>query len=112
MIAAKVGYPTSLDDPFATGGMVRLNRRQAAHVLAVAASTSLAYDRPCPARSEVDAAAEAIGELADDAAFFGNGLWDPAALSSWTPLTAATFDCGLIGYDAEQAFIFWVEEED
>jgi hypothetical protein len=50
--------------------------------------------------------------LADDAAFFGNGLWDRTALSSWTPLTAATFDCGLIGYDAEQAFIFWVEEED
>ncbi len=27
-------------------------------------------------------------------------------------LTSATFDCGLIGFDRDRAFIFWVEEED
>jgi hypothetical protein len=28
------------------------------------------------------------------------------------PTTSATFDCGVIGFDRENAFIFWVEEED
>ena len=47
-----------------------------------------------------------------DAAFYSNGMWDPELPMSWSPMTSATFDCGLIGHDSENAFIFWVEEED
>ena len=110
-IAGILSYPTSADDPFA-GGMVRLGKRQAAQVLAVAGTTSLAYeDRPVR-QAYVRDAALALNELGKDAVFLSNGLWDRRSPLSWTPLTSATFDCGLIAYDAENAFIFWVEEED
>jgi len=50
--------------------------------------------------------------LAADAVFLGNGSWQPGGSMTWTPMSEATFDCGVIGYDAGSAFIFWVEEED
>lgn len=109
-IAATIAYPTAKADPFAAG-LVRLDRRQAAHVLAVAGTTSLAYGEGSPRRSDVKDSALALDALREDAVFLGNGLWDGPS-RSWNPLTSATFDAGLIGYDSRHAFIFWVEEED
>ena len=111
-IAGLVSYPTATDFPFSEKHLVRLTWSQAAHVLALAGTTSLAYGPPAPRRGAVEEAAEALKELGHDAAFFSNGLWNLQANRAWNPLTSATFDCGLIGYDAENAFIFWVEEED
>ena len=92
--------------------MVRLSRSDAAHVLAVAGTTSLAYGEPSPAKHAVDSAALALDDLAIDAVFLSNGRWRSNAPIEWSPATSATFDCGLIGYDRENAFIFWVAEED
>jgi hypothetical protein len=111
-IAGLVGLPTSADDPFASGGMVRLNKADAAHVLAVAGATSLAHEACSPRKGQVEEAKRALDDFAPDAAFFSNGEWKEGPSRSWYPLTRATFDCGVIGFDRDHAFIFWVEEED
>ena len=111
-IAQQVGLPATASNPFADDGMAGLSRAQAAHVLAVAGTTSLAYDRPDPSDDAIHLAGQALADLSAGAVFLSNGLWVPGASASWTPLTAATFDCGIIGFDATHGFIFWVEEED
>ena len=111
-IAGKVGYPTAQIDPFAIGGMAPLNWQQAAHVLAVAGATSLVYGGCLPPEGRAKDAAMALKDLMGNAKFFGNGFWEIGGPSQWIPLSSATFDCGIIGYDSENAFIFWVEEED
>jgi len=92
--------------------MTRLNRADAARVLATAGTTSLAYDKPSPRSGALIEAKSALADLADGASFFSNGHWEEGVSRSWNPLTPATFDCGVIGFDDEHAFIFWVEEED
>lgn len=111
-IAMHVGYPTSSIDPLSNEGMVSLDWRQAAHVLAVSGATSLVHGNCSPPSGRVKDAARALKDLAGDAVFVSNGLWESGGPSQWSPLTSATFDCGLMGYDAENAFIFWAEEED
>jgi hypothetical protein len=111
-IAGQIGLPTAATDPFDNGGVVRLNRPQAAHVLAVAGATSLAYGQPVPPSGALKEARKALDDLKDNAIFLSNGRWEAGSSLGWNPLTAATFDCGVIGFDDEHAFIFWVEEED
>lgn len=111
IIAAKVGYPTASDNPFDHDGLEALCLTEAAHVLAVAGTTSLAYGRPVPRVGWLARSRAALKELERDAAFFSNGLWNDG-VNAWSSLSSATFDCGLIGFDAQRAFIFWVEEED
>jgi len=111
-IAGQVGLPTSADDPFAPGRMVFLSRADAAHVLAVAGTTSLAYGEPSPSTGPVRDAKAALNDLTSDATFLSNGHWKADAPSGWNRATSATFDCGVIGFDHENALIFWVEEED
>lgn len=111
-IAEQVGLPTSTDDPFARDGMIRLDKVNAARVLAVAGTTSLAYEQPSPRSGVISDAKSALNDLGDDASFFSNGRWEQGGSQSWNPLTTATFDCGIIGFDSENAFIFWIEEED
>ena len=108
-IASRIGYPTAAEDPLAGDGLVRLNDRQAAHVLAVAGTVSLAHGFGAPKPGRLKEALQALSQLGDDRSFFGNGLWETP---SWTPMSSATIDCGLIGFDSQWAFIFWVEEED
>lgn len=110
-IARKVGLPTSALDDVA-GALTPLSRRDAGRIFAVAGTTSLAYDQPTPGANALDAARDALDDLGDDAAFLSNGPWRPDAPTGWNPLTLATFDCGLIGFDRRSAFIFWVEDED
>ena len=112
LIAGRVGYPTAAADPFAAGGLVPLDRAQAAHVLAVVGTTSLPYGDRRPRTSALREAVDALGWLTDDAVFIGNGLWPTGDAFGWQSMTAATFDGGVIGWDAARAFIFWVEEED
>ena len=111
-IAGLVGYPTARMDPFENNGIIRLDRAQAAHVLAVAGTTSLAYDPPLPSEARLAEARAALKDLAGTATFLGNGHWNAASPLGYSPISSATFDCGVIGYDVEHAFIFWVEEED
>lgn len=111
-IARQVRLPTTNEEVFVGQGLVRLNRAEAALVLAVAGTTSLAYGRASPRLSWVVDAKHALSDLAEDATFISNGRWEDAPSISWTPLTNATFECGVIGFDSEHTFIFWVEEED
>ncbi|MFM9829840.1 MAG: hypothetical protein ACKVOB_14050 [Sphingomonas sp.] len=111
-IARQVGLPTSKENAFADDGLIRLTRTEAAHVLAVAGTTSLAYGPASPRQSAIDDAKRALADLAECATFIGNGRWEDASSVNWIPLTNATFDCGVIGFDSEHAFIFWVEEDD
>ncbi len=112
IIAKLIDYPTSATDPFEKNGLVRLDLDQAAHVLALAGTTSLAYGSYSPSKGRFEEAKEALKVLKDDAIFLSNGLWEPGGSTAWNSLSSATFDCGVIGYDAATAFIFWVEEED
>ncbi|WP_197041914.1 hypothetical protein [Sandarakinorhabdus oryzae] len=92
--------------------MTYLDSENAARVLAVAGTTSLAYGKLSPTAGSVKDAREALKDLAADATFLSNGHWSASAPVSWNRITSATFDCGVIGFDRENAFIFWVEEED
>ena len=111
-IAGQIGLPTAAIDPFGHGGIIRLQRSEAAHVLAVAGATSLAYGQPLPPSGALKEAKNALADLNGNAIFFSNGYWEAGSLQSWSPVTAATFDCGVIGFDDACAFVFWVEEED
>jgi hypothetical protein len=111
-IAGQVGLPTSPADPFDGDRMTYLDRANAARVLAVAGTTSLAHGKQAPSAGSVQDAKEALKDLAHDATFLSNGHWSADALTAWNPITSATFDFGLLGFDRENAFIFWVEEED
>ena len=111
-IANQIGYPTARVDPFREGELVRLDFSQAVHVLAVASTLSLAYDAPHPSSNAIGQAACALDQFRTNAVFLSNGFWKQDKPLEWSPMTDATFDCGVLGYDARQAFIFWVEEED
>lgn len=88
-----------------------MDKDEAAYVLALAGTASLAYGPPSLRQGHVIEAKAALEDLAEDAVFLSNGQWTKRS-PSWNPMTSATFDCGLIGFDHENAFIFWVEEED
>lgn len=111
-ILGQVGLPTSAGDVSASDALVRLSRAEAAHVLAVAGTTSLAYGRASPRSGAVEEAGQALASFKENAMFFGNGRWEDAPSAGWMPLTTATFECGVLGYDDAYAFVFWVEEED
>ena len=110
-IARQVGLPKSADDPFANSGMILLDWAGAVHVLAVAGTTSLAQDRWSPSAGAVTDAKATLSNLNGNATFISNGRWNVEE-PWWSPITSATFDCGVIGFDDQSAFIFWVEEED
>lgn len=117
-IAKILDLPSAADDPFAGDGLVALSAEAAAHVLAVAGTTDLAYGMARPRNGAVADATAALGDLEDDATLLGNGFWKWEASSprgghmSWLPMTSATFDCGVIGFDRANAFIFWAVGED
>jgi hypothetical protein len=112
MIAGRVCYPTATEDPIDADHLIRVNWQQAAHILALAGTTSLVYGRRLPPDEQIEAAKQALKDMTGDATFLSNGLWNSFDGAHWSPLTTATFDCGVIGFDSKNAFIFWVEEED
>lgn len=112
VIAAQLSYPSGGFDPFVDGGMTQLTRAEAAYVLALAGTRSLAYGNEAPSERLIAQAADALKVLSGKAVFLTNGDWQPDKNHAWNPLSAATFDCGVIGYDEATAFIFWIEEED
>jgi hypothetical protein len=111
-ILQKVGYPESKE--FVAGSsLISLSRKQAARTLSFVATRSLVWHVGGePPEANVKDVLEALKDLEDTAAFFSNGAWAPPGLPSWSPVSNATFDGGVLGYDATHAFIFWVEEED
>jgi hypothetical protein len=111
-IAEQLGYPSGDHDPFSNEGMTQLTKRQAAYVLALAGTRGLAYNSKHPSTGNVEAALVALNDLSNTAIFLSNGTWKQGESCAWNSLSSATFDCGVIGYDQANGFIFWIEEED
>lgn len=113
-VASKLGYPTS---DFPIGEILQeVSLEEAAKVMAYIANGSLAYaSRQSGRPSVITSAIAALHEMKTGARFFTNGDWgNPRFENSkgWTPLSTATFDAGVLGFDSEMAFIVWTEDED
>jgi hypothetical protein len=109
-ITAHVGYPEDLSVEVRQA-LKQIDRGDAAHVMAIAAFAGIAYGRPKASAGQIAECRSALRDMDETAVFWTNGDWTNDNLS-WRPLSKATFDCGVIGYDDRHAFIFWVEEED
>jgi len=77
----------------------------------------LAYHEPMVSEAEAAALADRFLSHFDDATvFYTNGdPFDAAARlrsRSWQPITAATFDTGVVAVSSRRVGIFWVEDED
>lgn len=113
MIAAEVGYPSSERQPPGIERLIEVDRRRAAELMAFFSSVSLAYGSYKVKEGPRRQAVQGLKDLTDAARFFTNGTWLAEANGgSWAPLSDATFDGGVIGFDDDCAFIYWVEEED
>lgn len=97
-----------------------ISRVEARDALAAVLARDMAYESECMSPS---AAAEFVeeffGRFDTDAAFLTNGEFPPATpekadgwRGSWTPLTDATFDTGVVAVDSARAGLLWVEDED
>jgi hypothetical protein len=114
-ILLQIGYPTS-QQRFDVDQLLKPDWQSAAKILSFAATRSLAHgwERGISEGAVTDALT-ALRDLDGTAVFRANGAWgawNDHDLKSWIPVSNATFDAGLLGYDQTSAFIFWVEEED
>jgi hypothetical protein len=109
-----VRYPTSKDGWPDGLDLRQIERGTAAQVLALIATESLAYGRRVPRESHRKLAEVALAAFGNDAVFLSNsaGWGSGGAVGGSVKLTNATFDAGLIAYDADNALIYWVEDED
>lgn len=123
VIAAELGYETpetsrrAQDELMKPRGALKLiDRKAAALTLAFAAADPIAYSGRTPPRAGIaELASEAFQDLQPDAEFYSNGDWPNYWRSSafgFSGISDATFDAGVIGFDNETAFIFWMEDED
>ena len=116
LIAAKVGYPTSSFHIFEKKLLRKIVRAEATMLLAFLALNSLAYPKRGYSSGLQETAEEALNMMSASAEFYTNTdrlapTRSPGSYSG-VPLSAATFDEGVIGFDQQRAFIFWVEDED
>lgn len=114
-IASMVGYPTSADGWTDRYDLQQIDRETAAQVLAFAATESMAYGQHgSPREGHRKLASAALESFNGDAVFLTNTAdWIKGGSVTWSvTLTDATFETGLIAYDAANALIYWVEEED
>ena len=112
-IAAQVGYPTAPDDPIALGHLRTVSWQDAATIMAKCA-TGLAYSSH-QRQSVAQDMTLALKDLAGNAQFFTNVHFGSEGFDtgySWTSMSSATMDAGVIGFDDHIAFIFWAEDED
>lgn len=110
VVARRMG----LDGPLASGALRKIGHDEARRLLAFLAHDSMVHTRggeaPEVVLAKIDAGLAALGA---EATFRTNGCWgELPAKASWTPLTAATFDTGLIGCAGPIAFLIWMEGED
>jgi hypothetical protein len=112
-ILSTIGYPT-MQGEFDDAMLWKQEWSSAARILAFSATMSLPYEmRQAPSVGEQKDSLDALRELDGTAQFFSNGHFGISSTTKqWNPLSTATFDTGLLGYDSSSAFVFWVEEED
>lgn len=121
-IVRKIGYAADFGD----NEFVPLNATDACAVANFVARGDMVGAGVRPISPEAAASIDqAVAALGPDARFFSNALWHQAWLAmkpaqdgwsattfGWRPLSKATFDGGLIGFNNICGFVFWVEQED
>lgn len=81
------------------------------------ATRILAYDSEVMPLADAERMAQAITSQAGaDASFLTNAMWvfdgSDVWLSSWNPISGATFDAGVVCVGAKAVAMVWVEDED
>jgi hypothetical protein len=97
-----------------------ISREEARAALAAVLTHDMAYEGECMSPSVAASFVEEFLVGFDSGAvFLTNGEFPPFSPTkpagwrgSWTPLTEATFDTGVVAVDAARAGLLWVEDED
>jgi hypothetical protein len=115
VVATALGTSFDPEVPLKEALDERVDRSEARAVLGGLLRTTLAYDSKWLDATNAGQVADAfLSCFSEDAAFLTNGeLWRRDEVPrSWTPLTSATFDTGLIGVDGDRAGLVWFLDED
>jgi hypothetical protein len=100
---------------FASTPRREIDRPEAERVATLILTRDLAYGSPCiPEVAAHDYLQRFFSAFAANARFFTNGSHDGprSGLSTWTPLTRATFDTGIFVLDETRVGFLWAEDED
>jgi hypothetical protein len=94
--------------------MIQLDAKSAKIVLVTFLSRSFAGHGDCIPSARAQELADAfVADVGGQAAtFYTNGYWEEPTPRSWTPLTDAVFDGGLIAIGSSIAACVWIEEDD
>jgi hypothetical protein len=117
MLARKLGYDVQDDQEFHA-----ITFQKAAQLLAYLCRQSLAYDPWVYLRKEAAAIEKMLlSELGPSAKFWSSlsgehivesGKGENSHYDGGMPLSSATFEFGILGFNQTKGFIFWVEDED
>ena len=89
-----------------------IDRKTALRVLQRVLERDLAYDTPLMESARAQLLAESFLSLfSSSARYFTNGSLESGG-SGWDPITAATFDHGVVAHDDRTIGIIWVQDED
>lgn len=73
----------------------------------------LAYTQPIADEEQATATARRIISALDEPRYWTNGdVGLPGRTGSWGPMTARTFDTGIVAADAEHVLVVWMMDED
>ena len=74
----------------------------------------LAYQRPLMEQKSAQFIAESFLALFSsyDCRFCSNGSFDEKSMLGWTPISASTFDHGVIAFDDKSIGMIWAQDED
>lgn len=92
-----------------------IDRSTAVHIAVEMLSRDLAHGTECIPRQIAHQHVECLlSAFGADARFFTNARFEgrDSRMSSWNPLTNATFDSGFFAVDARSVGLIWVEDED
>lgn len=94
-----------------------VDRQAAFTIVSSCMHCDLAYRQELlPLDAARDLASRFLSLFGGEARFFTNGepidVFRPRSSRSWFPITAATFDAGVIAVSPSRVGIFWVEDED
>ena len=112
-VAAQVGYRKL------GAGWEELTPTRAEEVLAALLHRDMAYRAQTLPRAEAERIAAAFFDLfGDRLRCFSNSDWEPddpggsLRVTSWDPISKATFDSGIVATDGVVTGLFWFEDED
>jgi hypothetical protein len=110
-VLLQLGFPNRPE------ALKEVGREKAQEILVAILSRDLAYRAEAMPRNRAEQLALEFIESQGDAKFYSNGDWSAYVFGggstfSWSELTDATFDAGVISVSQELACSVWVEDED